>query len=178
MNLYLLGHMGLGLLSVYMLNKISKVNYSVPLVCLCSILPDIDIFIPFLPHRGPTHSVILPLILLPMVLIRFRKGLPYLVSFLSHSLIGDLITSYGGSSKGMYLWPLSNSWVDLGITWDMQSTSESFFEYALFGLMIFLIIYHNYQENWAQSLLIIVYASFNNTTKITKSAHTITCARV
>ena len=138
MDLYILGHMGLGFLSAYALKRFYKLDFFVPLVWFCSVLPDFDVFIPFLCHRGPTHSVVVPLVLIPVFLVWFRKGLPYLVAFLSHSVV-DVFTGYGGSARGMYLWPLSSRKFDLGFSLDMQSPVEFWLELGLFGLMVLVI---------------------------------------
>jgi hypothetical protein len=139
--LYFLGHIGLGYISAYIVWRFTGEDFSTPLVIFCSLLPDLDILIPFLPHRGPTHSLVIPLVLLLPISLWFRSGLPYLFSFLSHSLFGDLFTGYRGRTKGMYLWPISQRWLDFGIVLDMRSKSEYLIELVLFGLMIMLYIY-------------------------------------
>jgi membrane-bound metal-dependent hydrolase YbcI (DUF457 family) len=106
------GHMALA----YLLAKGSaqplKVNINIPLVLVLSIIPDIDILAGEGFHRGPTHSVILAVLVFIPVFVLFRKqALPYFLALVSHSLIGDLFI--GGNLQ--LFWPVSTSHVSLPI---------------------------------------------------------------
>jgi hypothetical protein len=98
----------------YLLSKASgkllKVNFNIPLILVLSIIPDIDILFDFLfnsgIHRGPTHSIIVAiLIFIPFFVLYRKKAVPYFVALASHSLIADFII--GGNLQ--LLWPLSTN---------------------------------------------------------------------
>lgn len=73
-----------------------------PLLLTASVIPDIDLLLRFIEHRGPTHSLITIAALMIPFLIYYRKAaIPYAVALASHSMIGDLI---GGTQL---FWPLS-----------------------------------------------------------------------
>ncbi len=80
-----------------------------------SVLPDVDLLLRFLTHRGPTHSFIAITVLMIPFFVAYRKqALPYYAALLSHIFIGDFFT--GGIEL---LWPLSHSWfgvLDLATT--------------------------------------------------------------
>jgi len=86
----------------------TKIN--IPILLVLSILPDIDILSDFLfnypIHRGPTHSIIVALLIfLPVFVIYRKKAIPYFLGLISHSLIGDFIA--GGQLR--LLWPISQA---------------------------------------------------------------------
>jgi hypothetical protein len=98
----------------YLLSKASgkllKVNFNIPLILVLSIIPDIDILFDFIfnsdIHRGPTHSIIMAiLVFIPFFVLYRKKAVPYFTALASHSLIADLII--GGNLQ--LLWPLSTS---------------------------------------------------------------------
>ena len=89
-----------------------KVNINIPLVLVLSIIPDIDILAGEGFHRGPTHSVILAVLVFIPVFVLFRKqAVPYFLALVSHSLIGDLFI--GGNLQ--LFWPVSTTHVSLPI---------------------------------------------------------------
>ena len=105
--MFAIGHFGLG----YLLGKVSaklvgtRLNF--PLLFVVSILSDVDLlFVNFLIHRGPTHSLVFSLLVfLPFFMFYRKKTVPYFIAFLSHSLIGDIY------SRGIQLfWPFSTDW--------------------------------------------------------------------
>lgn len=68
-----------------------------------SVIPDIDLLIPFVKHRGPTHSVIIAFIaFIPLFAVYHKKAMPYLIALIQHSLIGDYITG-----QTQLLWPIT-----------------------------------------------------------------------
>ncbi len=100
--------MGIAYLLAKASGKLLKVNFNIPLVLVLSILPDIDIIFQFLfgsnIHRGPTHSIIVAiLVFIPVFIIYRKKATPYFAALASHSLIGDFFI--GGQIQ--LLWPLS-----------------------------------------------------------------------
>lgn len=100
--------MGIAYLLAKASGKLLKVNFNIPLVLVLSILPDIDIIFQFLfgsnIHRGPTHSIIVAiLVFIPVFIIYRKKAMPYFAALASHSLIADFFI--GGQIQ--LLWPLS-----------------------------------------------------------------------
>jgi hypothetical protein len=57
-------------------------------------MPDLDfVFAPIITYHNLTHSLTFwALLCVILILIKRPKGLPYVVSILSHFLIGDIIT--------------------------------------------------------------------------------------
>jgi hypothetical protein len=132
----------------YLLSKASgkllKVSFNIPLILVLSIIPDIDILFDFLfnsdIHRGPTHSVIMAiLIFIPFFVLYRKKSVPYFVALASHSLIADLII--GGNLQ--LLWPLSASefgLYELGFPYiDIYSPINIALEFTLF-IVAFLVM--------------------------------------
>jgi hypothetical protein len=108
--LFAVGHMSLAYLFGKACAKLLKVNINVPLILVLSIIPDIDILFGFLLnseiHRGPTHSIIVAIVVfIPFFVLYRQKAVPYFAALASHSLIGDFFV--GG--KVQLLWPLSTN---------------------------------------------------------------------
>jgi hypothetical protein len=102
--MYAVGHFALGYLTGKVAAKSLDVKFNLPLLFLASVLPDIDILIPGLEHRGPLHSVILfCLIFLPIFAIYKKRAAPYFVAVIQHIMIGDYLI--GGNMQ--LLWPLT-----------------------------------------------------------------------
>ena len=110
-----MGHMALGYFAARATRGITKYDFSLLWVWLISVSPDIDVLIPFLIHRGPTHSLAAILVFLVPVLLFRREWLPYVAGFGSHALIGDLITGTFSAPGSMLFWPFSSSFVDVGV---------------------------------------------------------------
>ena len=133
----------------YLLSKASgkllKVSFNIPLILVLSIVPDIDILFDFLfnsdIHRGPTHSVIMAiLIFIPFFVLYRKKSVPYFVALASHSLIADLII--GGNLQ--LLWPLSASefgLYELGFPYiDIYSPINIALEFTLFIVALLVML--------------------------------------
>lgn len=106
---YVIGHIGLGYLTTRLLHRESNLN--VAMILTLSILPDIDVVIPFIPHRGPTHSVVV-FIFVFMASLIYKKGryTLYMASYASH-LVSDAFTgSYYGRTR--LLWLMSRAYMD------------------------------------------------------------------
>jgi len=131
--MYPLGHIAISYFLVNLYTRFKKVEYSLPLVLFISVLPDIDIiFYGFIVHRGPTHSIIImTLAFIPFYLI-FRKGGPYYVALLSHSLIGDYFTAYGIQ----LFWPITKNWFRAPSPLLLTGRMVMIAEVALFLLML------------------------------------------
>lgn len=119
--------------------KLLKTRISVPLILTLSIIPDADIFlervgIPFLEHRGVTHSVVVTLVVFVPFFAVYRKvAVPYFLALISHALMGDYLT---GNVR--LLWPLMQEFrfgVD-GYRIDIRSPVNIALEWTLFVLIL------------------------------------------
>lgn len=134
--MYAVGHLALGYLTGKATSKLLNVNVNIPLLFLASIIPDIDLLIPGLQHRGPTHSLIVSiLIFIPLVAYYGKRAVPYFVALTQHSLIGDYIT--GGGIQ--LLWPL-NSTHYYGLTIEITSLTNITIEWILFLTALTILI--------------------------------------
>lgn len=110
--MFSVGHLAFGYLSGRASSKLLNVNLNIPLLFLVSVLPDIDLLIPGVEHRGPTHSIIVLCALsLPALMIYKKRGVPYFTALVQHSLIGDYLTGEGVKM----LWPVASNWYGAGI---------------------------------------------------------------
>jgi len=136
--LYAVGHLGLGYLTTRLLRRESNLN--VALILTLSILPDIDVVIPFIPHRGPTHSVVVFIIVFIASLI-YKKGryAPYMASYASHRVSDAFTGSYYGRTQ--LLWPLSRTWLPLYPKIIMGSTLEASIETAFMLMAGMVLLY-------------------------------------
>ena len=130
-----MGHFALGYITGKLAAKIVKCEVNIPLILTLSILPDIDILIPFFEHRGPTHSTVIgALVFLPLFLMWGRKALPYFIALTQHSLLGDFLI--GGEVQ--LLWPITPEFY--GITWlGIKSVANVAFEWTLFTVFIIVL---------------------------------------
>ena len=131
--MYAVGHFALGYLTGKLTAKSLHIRINLPLVFLASVIPDIDLLIPGLYHRGPLHSVIVYcLLFIPAFLIYRKKVTPYFLAVIQHLIIGDYLT--GGTQL---LWPASNDFygLDIGIV----SLSNIAIEWGLFLVSIMVM---------------------------------------
>jgi len=132
----LLGHIALGYITGKIVSKATDQSINIPVIWILSLLPDIDLLIPELQHRGPTHSVIVAFIIfIPIFIIASWKAAPYFAVLASHSLIGDYFTG-----KTQLFWPLSLEWFEYERSIRMGSALEVYVEFALFAVMIVILI--------------------------------------
>jgi len=115
----------------YILGKASakflKKDINVAAVMVLSVIPDIDILVPIIQHRGPTHSLITALVIfLPILAIYSLKAVPYLLALISHSMISDYFI--GGQIQ--LFWPLTTQHYGLSIS--IQSQINITLEWAFF----------------------------------------------
>ena len=104
---------------------------NLPLLFATSVLPDVDLLLRFLMHRGPTHSlIILTLLMIPFFVVYRKQAIPYYAALLSHVLIGDLFT--GGIEL---FWPLSQGWFG-ALNFDVGSLPNVVVELGLFVLVV------------------------------------------
>ncbi len=108
---------------------------NLPLLFFASILPDIDLALQFVMHRGPTHSlIVITALSIPFLAVYQKRMIPYYVVFVTHVLIGDFIT--GGSQM---LWPLSEN--SYGFRYfNVKSDMDAIIEVALFLVMLAFMV--------------------------------------
>jgi len=131
--MFAVGHLALGYLTGKTASKLLDVKINVPLLFLASILPDIDLILG-LEHRGPTHSLIVYVVLfVPVFWLYGKQVVPFFVALAQHSLLGDLLT--GGGVQ--VLWPLVSEWY--GAQMQITSTLNISFEWAAFLMTMALL---------------------------------------
>jgi len=119
------GHLSLGYLLSKICSKTLKTDLDIPLILMLSVIPDVDILIPFLQHKGPTHSIIVALIIFtPILIAHRRKAIPYLIALSQHPLIGD--------GAVQLLWPITCEKFGVGL--NIKSQMNTYLEYTLFTL--------------------------------------------
>lgn len=111
---YAVGHLSLGYIIGKSAEKLLKTEVNIPLIFALSVIPDIDILMPPIEHRGPTHSIIAALIIfIPIFASYGRKASPYLLAIIQHPLIGD----YFAGGKIQLFWPITTDQygIEIGI---------------------------------------------------------------
>jgi len=135
--MFAVGHIALGHITGKVLGKATGHNPSIPLLWTLSLLPDIDFLIPGIIHRGPTHSILLALLLCaPFLIYKPRKAAPYFVALFTHSIVGDFLTNGGV----MLLWPISSDMIRHDSLFKMGGITESYIELALFAVLILMLV--------------------------------------
>lgn len=136
---FAVGHLALGYLTGKASSKPLKVNVNIPLILTLSILPDIDLLIPMLQHGGPTHSIILYLVIaFPAILLWKKQTIPYLIATASHPLIGDYLTRPTRGQGIQLLCPLTSNWFSAGS--QALTLTYVYAELALFPIFLILIL--------------------------------------
>jgi len=129
------GHFALGYIISKATVKITETKLNIPLVITLSVIPDIDILIPFLEHRGPAHSIItLFMVFIPIFAIYRKKAIPYFLALIQHPLIGDYIT--GGRIQ--LLWPLTTQYYGMEIC--IKSQTNITLEWIVFLTSIIIML--------------------------------------
>jgi len=135
--MFSVGHVALSYLIGKALSRYTEQDLNVPVIWALSILPDIDLLISGLRHRGPTHSLIVALLVFaPVFIIMSKRTIPYFAAFVTHALIGDYITNGGVE----LLWPLSSEPLEFRSVTRMGSAFETGLELALFAMLIITLI--------------------------------------
>jgi membrane-bound metal-dependent hydrolase YbcI (DUF457 family) len=133
--MYAVGHLALGYLCAKGCEKALNVRMNLPLILFLSLIPDSDLLIPSLMHRGITHSIIVAgAIFLPIFLIERKRSVPYFAALAQHSLIGDLLSGSGT----LLLWPLTNFPFGLGL--DMQGPVNVSIETGSFVVALIVLL--------------------------------------
>ena len=97
-----------------LLSNVLKTDLDLPLIFTLSVISDVDLLIPFIEHRGPTHSVLaIILIFLPLLTLYRKRAIPYLLATIQHPILGDFFS--GG--KIQLFWPLTTGYygIEVGI---------------------------------------------------------------
>jgi membrane-bound metal-dependent hydrolase YbcI (DUF457 family) len=111
--------------------KFAKVKLNLPLLFAASVLPDIDLLLRFLMHRGPTHSLLaITALMIPFFIVYRKQAIPYYAALLSHIFMGDYFT--GGIEL---FWPVSHGWFG-ELNFDVTSLPSASVELALFLITI------------------------------------------
>jgi len=138
--MYAPGHLALGYFAASLTRKNNGSLQRLLIVWFFSLLPDIDLLLPFMSHRGDTHSIAAILILVAVSLI-WQGFLPYAAVYANHILVDDLITR--GSPL---LWPIRNQYIGFRFLFQ-PSLFESIVEIILFTAMLLSI---QLKEDWIQ----------------------------
>jgi len=133
-------------------SKLAHVKVNLPLLLISSVLPDVDLLLRFLMHRGPTHSLlIITVLMIPLFVVYRKQAIPYYVAMLSHVFIGDYFT--GGIEL---FWPISQGWFG-ALNFEVTSLPVAVTELGLFILTIPLMfkfgdlktLLNPHNKNWA-----------------------------
>jgi len=132
---FAVGHLAFGYISSKTSAKLLNTNLNIPIALTLSVIPDIDIlFSPFIQHRGPTHSIVMALIVfIPFFAIYRQKAIPYLVALTQHSLIGDYIVG-----QTQLLWPITAQPYGIGL--DIMSQTNVTLELSVFLASITMML--------------------------------------
>lgn len=135
--MYPIGHFALGYFSSEISSKSCKEKVNYPINFIISIIPDVDLFIPFVEHRGPTHSIVVTILIFLPIIIRYKRVFSYFTSLASHSLIGDFFTFYGCR----LFWPIVPFWYKTPRPYRLSGRPLMLVEVSLFVLMIISILW-------------------------------------
>jgi len=131
--MFAVGHLAIGYLSAKVFQKILKTDFNLPMIFFLSLIPDVDLLIPGLVHRGITHSIIvLTLMFIPIFLFYRKNSVPYFVAIVQHSLVGDFFMG-----RAQIFWPLTSIFYGGGI--DMLSFMNISIECVSFLLAIIIL---------------------------------------
>ena len=137
---YAVGHMSLGYVIGKLAAKILRTEINIPLIFTLSVIPDVDILIPFVEHRGPTHSILVAFIVfIPIFAVYGKKAIPYLLAVVQHPLIGDFFA--GGRIQ--LLWPITTHQygMEIGIK-SLQNIANEWL--AFIALVVIFVVSKDY----------------------------------
>ena len=131
--MFAVGHLAIGYLSAKVFQKLLRTEINLPLIFFLSLIPDVDLLIPGLVHRGITHSIIvLTLVFVPIFLLYQKTSISYFVAITQHSLVGDFFTG-----RVQMFWPLTSDWYGERI--GMLSLTNISIEWASFLLAMLVL---------------------------------------
>jgi len=132
---FAVGHLALGYILGAGSAKLFKTSFNIPVALMLTIIPDADILLPFLGHRGPMHSILVMLITFaPFFAVYQKKAIPYFFALVQHALIGDFIA--GGGVQ--LLWPLTTQPYGIGIA--IRSQTNVGIEWIAFLAAVIIMI--------------------------------------
>ena len=112
-------------------------SINIPLVWTLSVLPDVDLLIPGLNHMGPTHSMIVAIVVFLLLFIyKGKEIIPYFIAYASHTILGDFITNNGI----WLLWPLTSRKYALPRPFACRCVFSANLELLLFGVFLLIFI--------------------------------------
>jgi membrane-bound metal-dependent hydrolase YbcI (DUF457 family) len=124
---YAVGHFAIGYILAKLTSKMTKTKFNVALILTLSVIPDVDILITPIVHRGPTHSVLMAFaVFIPIFALYHKNALPYFAALVQHSLIGD----YVAGGKVQLLWPLTTQ--TFGLELSIKSPANITIEWLSF----------------------------------------------
>lgn len=132
---FAVGHLAIGYITSKASSKLLKIEIDIPMIFTLSVIPDIDLLIPHLQHRGPTHSIIVALVIfIPIFILYKRKAIPYFIALIGHALIGD----YMSGSGTQLLWPITTQ--NFGADMNIASPANIAAEWTLFIVLTIMIL--------------------------------------
>jgi hypothetical protein len=137
---FAVGHIALGYLLGKASGKLFKVSFNIPLILVLSLIPDIDILFQFFLqstiHRGPTHSVVMAvMVFAPFFFFYRQRAVPYFAALVSHSLVGDFFI--GGQTQ--LLWPISTN--EFGLPYiNIYNPINIALEFSLFAIATIVML--------------------------------------
>jgi membrane-bound metal-dependent hydrolase YbcI (DUF457 family) len=142
--MFAIGHFAIGYLLGKGSSKLAHVKVNLPLLLTASVLPDADLLLRFLTHRGPTHSIItITAFMVPFFILYHKQAIPYFAALLSHILIGDFLT--GGIQL---FWPLTDN-IYGALNFEVNSLPIAIIELTLFLVTLPIM----YKQRDLQTLL-------------------------
>lgn len=148
--MYPFGHFALSYFLVLLYNRFRKADYHLLILFFASILPDFDLlFYGYIPHRGPTHSIIIMTVFFIPFYVSTRSGVSYYMALLSHSMIGDLFT---GSGVQLF-WPLSKKWFHVPYRYKIMGKELVILESILFLAMLIHIYFNRKKSKRCPSII-------------------------
>ena len=151
---YAVGHISLGYIISKLTAKTLKTEINIPLIFTLSVIPDVDILIPFIEHRGPIHSIVATFIVfIPIFAVYEKKAIPYLLAIVQHSLVGDFFA--GG--KIQLLWPITTHQygIEVGIK-SLQNIAAEVLAFA--ALVVIFAMSKDYLKFFRKSLSNLILA--------------------
>jgi membrane-bound metal-dependent hydrolase YbcI (DUF457 family) len=134
--MFAVSHLAFGYLFAKICQKFLKVDINLPLIFLLSLLPDADLLVHGLLHRGITHSIIvITIVFIPVFLFYRKQSIPYFIAIIQHSFPDDFITGEGTQ----IFWPLTAKFFGLEVS--MESTLAIAVEVGgfLLAMMVFIV---------------------------------------
>ena len=132
---YAVGHLSLGYMISKSASKVLRTEINLSLIFVLSVIPDIDILVPFIEHRGPTHSILaMFIIFIPVFTLYGKRATPYLLALIQHPLIGD----YFVGGKIQLFWPVTTD--QYGIELGIKNPINVIAETAMFLTLILVML--------------------------------------